>query len=335
MSHTKTGPDRRTSITVVALILSLNLGYLIYTQSSGAARSNAHPKYGDRFPDIRLNDIDGRSIDWKSKWLLIIYFNHANPESVRLAKYAAILRDRYKDKNVVVLGITSGDAHAIRSSLRDSNLNYPVSTQNVSTVTFEKHDSWVLVVDPEGTIKFSSDFVRPNDMRMLLERYVVGRITYDTSTATTKLRPGDSIPDVATVPIGRDASQGEHLTVNHFTGPVIVFSARCSACSLASALEAYAAWEATAIPTSSRPTLLFSTKFTRRELEAELAKYEIKAIRRQALEPIPGIEDPYSLDGLFGSDVVVLGTSQDTTVARVESWTDFKTRTSTGKVAEP
>lgn len=324
--------SRHSTVWLVAAVIVANIGLFVYSQTIGFKDSHLHPIYGDRFPRRTLTDLDGRNVDARGHWLLALYFNHASADSLRLAKYIEILHRRYKSANLMTVGVTKGQTTAVRTSIVDAGITYPISVGRLGANAPDDHDTWAFLVDPDGVIRFSSDFVQSNDLRMIVERYLVGTISYNTKPGLHPLEAGDDTPDFTSARLRSEVEAPGPAMPLTPVQPVVVFSARCSACSLTNALVSYVNWEKTSTVT---PTLIFSTKFTRAELEAQLKQLQPRAAAWHALEPIPGVEDPYSLDGLMSSEVIVLTNGPDGRVTQVESWADFAKRTTSGKVTVP
>jgi hypothetical protein len=327
--------SKRSTVAVIAAIVLANIGLYVYSQVYGFRDSHLHPVYGDRFPRLTMTDLDGRAVDARGHWVLALYFNHAAADSLRLAKYIEILHRRYTPSKLMTIGVTRGQITAVRTAVVDAGITYPITLDRLGGSAPDDHPTWAFLIDPSGTIRFSSDFVQPTDLRMIVERYVVGSIAYNTKPLLRPLAVGDDTPDFTSTRLRQEVdAQGPAVPLDP-AHPVVIFSARCSSCSLTNALVNYVNWEKETNP-AVMPTLIFSTKFTRAELEAQVAQLRPSAAAWHALEAMPGIEDPYSLDGLLPTEVVVLTNSADGRVAQLESWSEFEKRTATsGKVTVP
>jgi hypothetical protein len=153
---------------------------------------------------------------------------------------------------------------------------------------------------------------------MIVEKYVVGKIDYRPVQTSDRLKAGDRFEAGPLASLGSSASAPQFGEGDH----AIVFSARCSVCSLESGLTSVRAWEK-ARQDSTPATLIFSAKFTRAELLDRVQKTQMQAPAYQAVDSISGIEDPYSLDGLFSDDIVVATFGRNQNIAKIESWNSF------------
>ena len=339
MENAKTAPrPTKWAITLAgALVVLANLGYYLHSQSRSAV--DVHVRYGEPFGNPSLVDLDGHQIAYAGKWTLIVSFDPAVGDSLRLAKYAQVLQGRYSKRNLQIIGAAHAKLEDVRNAVRESYLTYPVVSTASERISPPDHYTWVLLVDPSGTLRFSSDFVEPNDLRMIVERFLLDHISYDTKTTLAALAAGDAFPEVAAVNLKtpeaerrgeRDLQFATDLGFAPPIGadtPLVVFSARCSKCSLESAFASYAAWEKSTIPPNAPvPALLFISKFTRAELRAELTKHSVRAAVWHARAAIPGLEDPYSLDGLLPFDVLAVSLTSSNKLIRVEPWDQFVNR---------
>jgi peroxiredoxin Q/BCP len=122
-------------------------------------------KQGDKAPDFSLNDSDGKSFslsEYKGKSPVVLYF-YPQANTSGCTKQACGIRDdwnKFKENNIVVLGVSVDIPEEIKKFVEDYNLNFPLlsdTDKNVSKmygVLNEKGRAkrYTFIIDKDGRI---------------------------------------------------------------------------------------------------------------------------------------------------------------------------------------
>lgn len=122
-----------------ALILALLL-MIIITPSNFNAQDGLKLKEGMKAPNFNLKDHIGKSYklsSFKGKSVVVIYF-YPKAGTAGCTKQACGIRDDYskfKEKNIIVLGISTDSKEELRRFVREQNLNFPLLSDEKKIVS--------------------------------------------------------------------------------------------------------------------------------------------------------------------------------------------------------
>jgi len=154
--------------TLLAFAIAVSLAF------AGAARAaddkdhkhdhGAH--VGDKAPAFSLQDHNGRQVslsDLSGKIVVLEWINPGCPFVVRLGKEQTMknLADKYKDKDVVWLGVITGDgakAEAAKTWAKTASLEYPILLDTSTAVARSygaKATPHMFVIDKTGKLAYS------------------------------------------------------------------------------------------------------------------------------------------------------------------------------------
>lgn len=120
------------------LFITFLLFALITLQYCGGNADNLN--VGNSAPDFRLQDVDGNNYslsDYKDKNPVVIYF-YPKAGTPGCTKQACGIRDSYskfKENEIVVLGISVDSKELIRDFINDHNLNFPLLSDENKAVS--------------------------------------------------------------------------------------------------------------------------------------------------------------------------------------------------------
>lgn len=303
---------------ISSIVVLLNLGFFLYFNFL-RPRPGMHLVYGESFPQNSAVDFNGQSIEWKNRWALIIFFRHDSDLGIRNARYADILSRRYASQGLTVVAIVQGDRSHVRAVIETAGLSYPVidSKENwEKRLALEEHSLGVFLIDPNGRIQFAATYVQPEDLRQLVEKHLLGTISYAPPDTTRALKVGERFPHAFLV----DVRQGRRVNLEGLAERmIIIFTGRCPSCGLSSYLTSYRSFELLMRDSAQHPLLIFSSKFSEREIIESAAQLDLQDDLYLAPNGIPGIEDEYYLKSYFSDEVLVVTTDRTGTITSIQS----------------
>ena len=130
------------------------------------AQTSAKLSEGMKAPDFTLQNYQGKSFklsSYKGKSSVVIYF-YPKAGTPGCTKQACGIRDdlnKFKDKNIIVLGISIDSKHDIKRFVYENNLNFPLLADNKKLVTEKygvlrddgKAKRVTFIIDREGKIE--------------------------------------------------------------------------------------------------------------------------------------------------------------------------------------
>jgi hypothetical protein len=301
----------------------LTLGALLPSMVAHLPRFKKVPRghalaAGDRFPEEVAVDLNGQPVKWPSQMFFVLCAAPDSTLAIRMAKFIQLWEESNR-LTLPVIAIMRGTKKDVIAFVREVRPSFPVLldsgdwAERIGAVK----PFHLYLVDANARIRFGADYAEPDDLRQLTEKILRGRVTYYDLDRSRALRVGERMPDVSTVNVRTD---GDELF--QVSGPVICYTSRCPDCSLDGYVTAYAAYESRISPRPA-PTLLFSSRFSRAQLKRMGAILHVKARMLQAVENIPGVEDAFSLETYFPSDIVVIESTRNGEIKKIHTWEQF------------
>lgn len=195
---------------------------------------------GRPLPDIRLwdgaSDVDLRNLAL-GQWTLLLCAP-ALDESTQ--GYPLVLLERHRVRNLQLIlvtpdGIESGRTEALGSTadfgqslrlLSDARGELEALFNDVGQESFNSFS----MVDPQGLIRFSvSNGLKPETMRQVVERYLLGMPTYSIDSQSVGYEPGSLLPQVDLQRL-RDGSKRTLSEIQADGATLVFFQAYCSSC---------------------------------------------------------------------------------------------------------
>lgn len=306
-------------IAIISAVLIANAIFFLYFGFFRRS-SEQHFVYGETFPDRSAVDFNGRPLDWKNKWALLIYSTLEFEEGVRNARYAEVVFRRFESSGLVVAAILRGGKSEIATFVESNGLSYPVVMDRdgsfASRLSLGEHPFGIFIVDPKGRIEFTATHAEPEDLRQLSEKYLLGTISYPRAGGRDALKVGENIPPMRL----QDLRQGQQVNlVVSSERAVVIFTARCPSCGLKEYLTSYRMFEVQRKKGAEWPLVIFSSRFSAREIREMASELDISARLYLANDAIPGVEDEY-YSGSYGSNEALVVTTDTTgTVTGIES----------------
>jgi hypothetical protein len=302
---------RLPGIFVGVLLIALALNALRLLTGYGArdrAHAHLHLSVGDRISSELLTAArpKGAAPSWQR--LLVIYSLPASNEGLRRLSFAGAIAARHASMGLAVVGIIQATPSRVEKLARDLQLPYPVVADEDGRVAealkIESAEHMAVLFDSSYTVLFAATMFQPDDLRQLAERYVLDRIDYEPQRKLRPLAPGTQ---VGAFSLSSTSSPDVPVDLSRYHTWIVV-TAKCASCSLMSNIGRIDRWLAASPHQKDRPLVVLSVKFTEAEVLAAVNGSAIAADVAHAREAIPGIEDPYSREGMFPHEVLIITT---------------------------
>src|SRR5207248_2144961 len=164
-------------------------------------------------------------------------------------------------------------------------------------------------------------FARPNDLRLLFEKFIP-RASSAPELRAAALAAGDEMPRISLSPLpGYPAARMRPRAI------WIVFGGKCSACVLSSYTLRFASMEDAILrranASGSPVYVVFSSLLPSLDLRSRLKELHVRSPAFIAGGPIRGVEGDYSRTPLSDSDVVVITTDAQNDVVRIDPFETY------------
>lgn len=167
---------------------------------------------------------------------------------------------------------------------------FPVQGNSIPIMPFlrgSRQQRLVCFIGPSGNVLFEANFAQENDVRLILEKHLVGKINYYRKNDFS-IKKGDSLDPLVILNI----KSGEEIVIDEKMCPYlwIIFTSNCVSCALQSNLMTYSTLEQILSQKLNLPVgLIFSPYFSIEEIdfrinqlnivnEVFIAKVELKRI---------------------------------------------------------
>jgi hypothetical protein len=132
-----------------------------------------------------------------------------------------------------------------------------------------KHDEdlrWIIIANPKFKVEFQSNFIREDDIRQLLEKYLTGKIGYNDEIKDEGLKVGEYLPPIKML----DLNTGKEVSITDESDESpnlwIIFTSKCISCVFRSHLSMYSIIEKQIQSLNIQPGLIFSAYFDKEEI---------------------------------------------------------------------
>lgn len=109
-------------------------------------------------PDFSLSTIDGETLklsDYKGKVIILDFWATWCPPCRKEIPDLIKLYDKYKDKGLIIIGISSEDTNTLKEFSEDNGINYPIALGNQKVAEAYGGIQYIpttFVIDREGNI---------------------------------------------------------------------------------------------------------------------------------------------------------------------------------------
>ncbi len=320
------------TIAATFVVNGLILGHLfsnydflsVFRATPPPEEKHLHLNYGQPLPPFSGMTITGETIDTDfihGKWALIFYFERYPVTD--FLRYCEVLSQKYGSSGLQPVGITRVVTKELEHLLDNQPISYPVIVDSKNHLRnllhFRYHRYGLLFVDPSGVIRLSLNrLMTPNDLRQLVERYLVGSINYEIEQDwVIKLQPGDLLPPYRLI----DVKRGTRLTLQDLeliSSTIIFFTAHCPSCRLPEYLHQLAMMERSASLEAQRLYFIFSRRFSLRELIDQMEDLTVTLDIYLAEEEFEVLGSPYVTRAPAWAEVIVIMTDENSRVRAIE-----------------
>lgn len=260
----------------------------------------------------------------QGRWWLIAYYSSDRATAVSRAGHVDKLIRRFADKPVSTVGLVAPDSHKIALSLKGLRLDYPILVDQDRQAARLLHLPWgedrLWLISPSGEIRFaaSGEYLLDDDLRQLLEKALLGEVTYGESDAEERrpLAPGDLFPETHVLSLRTGTWKSRSDLVGQGINRFVVFTADCVSCTLYSYLNRFRAAAKAMGSGGRRVAGIFGSRFSVAEVQEQASSIGLNTALFLAKDEIRGIEDGYYLTSLI-APVVVVDTDNDGVVQEV------------------
>jgi peroxiredoxin len=283
-------------------------------------QTHHHLSLGESFPVASLpKTINGQSLDVSGKWLLFLYLNPDDASGLGHARYANRLYQENSTKSLLVSAMMFGERDAINKVIQKESLSFPIlhdrNREWADRLGVHEQAHTIFLVNPNGLVEFVSPYAESEDLRQLVDKYVLAKASYYAEAGTPPLAPGDSLPAVSLT----DATSGKSVSLQEMgSGRFAFLSAQCAHCALRGYLHALHGKKSAGLS-----GVVFSSIFTVEEVSSEAKAQGVASRLYVANDPISGIEDALSLRPLLGDDAVVVKVDRRGKLTNITRWGVF------------
>lgn len=291
---------------------------------------HVHLSRGERVPDFFGTTLDGlswHSDSLKGRWGLVFYFRHRLPTEFLL--YGDMLGQRYESRGLSLVGVTHEVSDELKRLVQMRPLSYPILVDRDDRVRdqlrWQYHDYGLVLIDPQGGIEFVVPrLLTKSDLRQLVEKYLLGRIRYQSEQLSIRLKPGDVLPSYRLM----DVRSGRNLTLRELDltdGIIVFFTASCSLYHVSRYFDELRAIEL-GRKGSGPYHFIFSHTFSALELDKLAREREIASPVYLAREPFTLLEPADPASATAEEDILVLRMTADGRVKTVGPLSDWVAR---------
>ncbi|HVJ44968.1 MAG TPA: redoxin domain-containing protein, partial [Luteolibacter sp.] len=112
-------------------------------------------------PDLNGTDSGNRPLNLsqhQGKIIVLVFWNSGTSDAIRLVEFANSLDEKYRERNVVVIGVNNDPTEKLRTFQADGTVKFPNFSDPENKLSAEyRVGTWPLayVLDPERKIAFS------------------------------------------------------------------------------------------------------------------------------------------------------------------------------------
>jgi len=309
---------------VIALFAIVALIFAIRYASNWKTSTGSDEKTGAIF--LKLVSENGIKLE-KSNWFIGVILDDLASNYSFLKYIDYLILDRFKDYKLRLIIF----ANPLKTPIQEFNTNksisveiFPILPNDVSTRRLLQGSSQrraVCFIDSSSNIVFEANFIQENDVRLILEKHLSGKIVYD-GEETPGLKKNDFFIPIRAIDVKtNDVTVIDSKLCPHLW---IIFTSRCVSCALKSNLMTYSVLEDSLFRKLRVPVgLVFSPYFSMEEVEARINQLKISTDVFIAQDELRGIENPYYQNSDSENNVVCIITNPQNKVVYLGSFPLF------------
>jgi hypothetical protein len=293
----------------------------------GIFTTNRDLRYGAQVRECQLEAPGVESFHFrKGMWYFVVVGTLEENGSFLNYLETLLASPRIQTGNLKPLALIDGHDEAvnIQQYVKANNLSYAVMplhdirTAALTGLGITNHGKRFFFLDPDLRTVFHSEFMKPKDLRLLMEKYFGSP---STSIDVSPIRIGDSMPTLSVTPVSPHLGDFETRA-----SLLVVFTANCVSCSLDNKLVELALHQDTLKGSASMEglnlSLIFSPAFVARDISNRVAETGIDIPAFIATELV-GIEDPYRQESYHRWDVLIIKVNETGEVTLLASFENF------------
>ncbi|MEW6457204.1 MAG: hypothetical protein AB1410_10895 [Acidobacteriota bacterium] len=315
----------------IFILLTMIILILIYNLYKYEFLFHHSLRYGDKIKKFEFKNPELGKVTLKEgQWNLIIV-DRSLEEDYSLIRYInALFTKKFKDLGLNIILFSKSERNIAETFRRKFNILFPIlSIKDNSNILKElsklrESQRWILIIDPNLKVEFISDFIKDEDIRQLLEKYILGKISYIDVIKEEKLKVGDSFPPIEVINL--ESGEKKVITKDFTSSPHlwIIFTSNCISCALESHLLMWSLIEKNLEKKSNLSMgLIFSPYFNKEEIIFRVKKLNIQTPIFLAESELYNIEDTYYKRPYGQDDVIVIRTDLKNFITYSESLSTF------------
>ncbi len=303
--------------------------------------SPTHYKTGTLIDGFTLKDINSKKFNLKPGNYNIIIFSKHFEKDFGLFKYINNLYEKkYADSGLNIFLIVPSSDGSIGNLKKEKDIHFPVLPFKENSRLVNKFfdpgstDQALIIIDPAMVLESVYYFFTREDVRQLLEKHLLGTITYEDEIEPGFLGVGDIFPEISIKTLG---AAGEQFTNTSNLGPRLwfIFGSDCVSCALNNYLLQYKLLEPKLSEKSKLPAaLIFSPYFNKDELLEKIKHYQIHTLAYIAEDELEGIEDSYYKNAPGSKSIIVAATNNSNRIIYFSEFSNFVMELEGGQIEQ-
>jgi hypothetical protein len=289
---------------------------------------NSKKEMKNNIGDLSLKLIDYNQIELeKGNWYFVVILSDS-VSHYSFIKYLNYLLDNiYNDYklHLIIFSIsTETNSSKYMDTANKKTSIFSLRGNNISIMPLlreSRHQRVVCLIGPSGNVIFEANFAQENDVRLILEKYLIGKINYNRKDDFS-IKKGDSLYPLVILNI----KSGEEITIDEKMCPFlwIIFTSNCVSCALQSNLMTYSTLEnILSQKFNLKVGLIFSPYFSMEEIEFRINQLNIVNEVFISKVELKKIENIYYKSPDNDKNVIALIINTNNKVIYIEPFTVF------------
>ena len=282
---------------IIIILLLVKYNYDRGTFSSLFAKEQAFLTLSETIPDFVAKDIYHRDITSNELIKNIQLYIFLDPLlKSSYVKYVDNLFKKFRTHNFIAIGIaTKNWGRKSRKFIKEENIIIPIVNDNKSrlrnSLKIGKNREALIIADKDNKVLYASKIIPEYDtLRQLVEKYVVGEITYNFIADQSENLLRNIDPYSIILYNIKNKNYVNMIDVLNNNPIVVYFGANCTSCQLKSYTEHLREFNK-ALNKKRNLIIIFSPYFTKEEINLYIPDRDIRPKIYISTEQMVGIDD--------------------------------------------
>ena len=309
---------------VLLILISIPIVFLLYNRFS----SRHSFGYGDKLGALEFKTAENKKMGvMEGKWSLILVSKDLDKDYSLIKYIDTLWANKFRNLHLDVILLTDSARPAEifgKNKILFPILQFDDNLDFIKKLPEPLRYPTIFLIGPDLKVEFVSNFIKEDDVRQILEKYLLGGINYTGALKEGRAEVGDLFPPIKVI----DLISGEETVINEepcMSSHVwIIFTSRCISCSLKSYLLSYSLMEDDLRKkTDLSIGLIFSSYFNKKDVVSRLGELKVKTKAFLARSELFNVEDSYYKNLNSTDDVVVITTDHDDQITYIEPFSTF------------